>query len=191
MDSSDLAGDVAQTVFTDLARKASLLASQLAEGSSLLGWLYRSTRFASLNQLRRDRRRLTHEREAMQHLLDSSDTMPDWERIRPVLDEAMASLNDDDRDAVLLRFFKQQDLREVGKVLGISDAAAQKRVSRAVERLREFFTKSGNHHRRGWTRRRASPLTPCKQPLPGSPPQSQPPPCLLDQRSRRLPPPQP
>ncbi len=143
VDSTDLAGDVAQAVFTDLARKAGLLAGQLAEGSSLLGWLYRSTRFASLNQLRRDRRRLTNEREAMEHLLNNSEAAPDWERIRPVLDEAMASLNEDDRDALLLRFFKQQDLRAVGKVLGISDDAAQKRVSRAVERLREFFVKRG------------------------------------------------
>jgi RNA polymerase sigma factor (sigma-70 family) len=141
VDSPDLAGDVAQTVFTDLARKARPLAGQLAEGASLLGWLYRSTRFASLNQLRRDRRRLTHERQAMEQLLTNSETAPDWERIRPVLDEAMASLNDEDRDALLLRFFKQQHLRAVGSALGISDDAAQKRVSRAVERLREFFAK--------------------------------------------------
>ena len=48
-----------------------------------------------------------------------------------------------DRDAVLLRYFKNHDLRTVGATLGISDDAAQKRVSRAVERLREFFAKRG------------------------------------------------
>jgi DNA-directed RNA polymerase specialized sigma24 family protein len=54
--SPDLAGDVVQGVFTDLARKARLLMQTLTPDSSLLGWLYRSTRFAALNQLRDDRR---------------------------------------------------------------------------------------------------------------------------------------
>jgi hypothetical protein len=65
----------------------------------------------------------------------------DWERIRPVLDEALDSLGDEDREALLIRYFKNQDFRAVGLALGVSDDTAQKRVSRAVERLREFFTK--------------------------------------------------
>jgi hypothetical protein len=55
----------------------------------------------------------------------------------------MAELDDTDRDALLLRYFKNHDLRTVGAALGISDDAAQKRVSRAVERLRELFGKRG------------------------------------------------
>ena len=140
VESSELAGDVAQTVFTNLARKARAVASQVAENSSLVGWLYRSTRFAALNQSRAARRRLSHERQAMEHMLANSETAFDWERIRPLLDEAMASLAEADRDAVLLRYFKGQEFRVVGGALGISEDAAQKRVSRAIERLRAFFT---------------------------------------------------
>jgi len=55
----------------------------------------------------------------------------------------MQSLDDTDRSAVLLRYFENQSLRQVGGKLGVSDDAAQKRVSRAVERLREFFAKRG------------------------------------------------
>ena len=44
---------------------------------------------------------------------------------------------------VLLRYFENKSLREVGETLGTSDDAAQKRVSRAIERLREFFAKHG------------------------------------------------
>jgi DNA-directed RNA polymerase specialized sigma24 family protein len=51
--SPDLACDVAQEVFSALASKASPLADNLAGGGSLVGWLYRSTRFAALNHLRR------------------------------------------------------------------------------------------------------------------------------------------
>src|SRR5437868_4680408 len=56
--SPDLARDVAQSVFTDLARKAGPLAQKMEANSSLLGWLYRSTRFAALNLMRDDRRRV-------------------------------------------------------------------------------------------------------------------------------------
>jgi hypothetical protein len=44
---------------------------------------------------------------------------------------------------VLLRFFKNLDFRAVGGALGVSDDAAQKRVSRALERLRGFFAQRG------------------------------------------------
>jgi hypothetical protein len=48
-----------------------------------------------------------------------------------------------DRDALVLRFFQDQDLRRVGSALGIGEDAAQKRVSRALERLRELLAKRG------------------------------------------------
>src|SRR5438876_170024 len=143
VNSPDLACDIAQSVFTDLSSKARPLAEKLADGASLVGWLYRSTRFAALNQLRNDHRRLAHERQAMEQLLSNSETAPDWDRIRPVLDEAMDNLSDEDRDALLLRYFKNHGFRDVGLALGLSDDAAQKRVSRAVERLRKFFAKRG------------------------------------------------
>jgi RNA polymerase sigma factor (sigma-70 family) len=143
VESSDLARDAAQSVFTDLARKARPLADKMAEGSSLVGWLYRSTRFAALNQLRDDRRRRARERLAMEQLITNSDAAPDWERVRPVLDEAMADLSDEDREALLLRFFKNHDFRAVGHALGVSDDAAQKRVSRALEKLRSHLASRG------------------------------------------------
>jgi len=143
VESSATACDLAQSVFTDLARKAPQIAAGNAASASLAGWLHRSTRFAALNHLRDTRRRLTHERQAMEQLLTDSAPAVDWEQVRPVLDEALDRLPDDDREALLLRYFQNQDLRSVGQTLGVSDDAAQKRVSRAVERLREFFAKRG------------------------------------------------
>ena len=141
--SPDLAHDIAQSVFTDLARKAQPLAGTLTGDASLLGWLFRSTRFLALNQLRDDRRRQARERQAMQHFDPASETAPEWERVQPVLDEAMAELSDEDRDALLLRFFKNRDFRAIGATFGVSDDAAQKRVSRALERLRTQLTSRG------------------------------------------------
>ena len=143
VESSAVASDLAQSVFTDLARKAQPLAEKITGDSSLAGWLHRSTRYAALNHLRDSRRRRENERQAMEQLLTNSDSAADWEQIRPALDEALDSLAEEDREALLLRYFKNHDLRTVGATLGISDDAAQKRVSRAVERLREFFAKRG------------------------------------------------
>ncbi len=141
--SPDLARDVTQSVFTDLARKACTVSANLSPDATLVGWLYRGTRFAARDLYRNETRRTQRERQAMEQLHPAPETPPDWEQLRPVLDDAMSVLDDTDRDAVLLRYFKNHDLRTVGATLGISDDAAQKRVSRAVERLREFFAKRG------------------------------------------------
>jgi len=114
---------------------------QLPPGQSLAGWLHRATRYAALNHLRDTRRRLSNERQAMEQLLVNSESPADWEQIRPTLDEALDTLGNEDREALLLRYFKNQDFRTVGLALGVSDDAAQKRVTRAVERLREYFAK--------------------------------------------------
>jgi hypothetical protein len=67
----------------------------------------------------------------------------EWSGIEPLLDEAMESLDQSDRTAILLRFFEDKSLREVGQTLGTSEDAAQKRVSRALELLRAYFSKNG------------------------------------------------
>src|SRR5216117_2272325 len=135
----DLARDVAQSVFADLARKAKVLSGDVV----LAGWLYRSTRFAALTFLRDERRRQNRERQAMQLLDLPGESSPDWDRIRPSLDEAMANLGKTDHDALVLRFFKNEGLRAVGTALGTSEDAAQKRVARALEKLRAFLLRRG------------------------------------------------
>src|ERR1041384_6836952 len=141
--SPELAQDIAQTVFTDLLRKAPSLGQTLSENASLVGWLYRSTRFAAHKRLRDDWRRQARERQAMDNFDTTSETATEWDRVGPVLDEAMADLSDEDREALLLRFFKDHDFRAIGLSLGVSDDAAQKRVTRALERLRAEFNRRG------------------------------------------------
>jgi hypothetical protein len=71
------------------------------------------------------------------------NTRPEWEQVAPYLDESLNQLNPADRDALVLRFLKQQDLRAVGTALGISDDAAQKRVDRALEKLHGLLKHRG------------------------------------------------
>ena len=134
------AKDVTQGVFVSLAQNA----RQLTDRPALAGWLHCTARNLAAKAVRADVRRRAREQEAavMNELL-SANPDSSWEHIAPYLDDALGELSDLDRDAVLLRYFKNHDLRTVGATLGISDDAAQKRVSRAVERLREFFAKRG------------------------------------------------
>jgi hypothetical protein len=66
-----------------------------------------------------------------------------WEQVEPHLDQALDALGRMDRDAVVLRFLQRRDLRSVGQALGCSEDAAQKRVTRAVEKLRHFLGRRG------------------------------------------------
>ena len=98
--SPDLARDVTQSVFIDLARKARTVSATLSPEASLVGWLYRGTRFAARDLYRNETRRTQRERQAMEQLLSAPETAPDWKQLRPVLDDAMTEHDDTDRDTM-------------------------------------------------------------------------------------------
>ena len=134
--SPQLAQEIAQSVFADLA----LAAGGLKPETILTAWLYAVARRTAIDVVRKESRRQLREQIAVE-MNTVNATADDWTQIAPLLDEAMAALDETDRTAVLLRYFENKSLREVGARLSISEDAAQKRVSRAVERLREFFSK--------------------------------------------------
>ncbi len=131
-----LAEEVTQAVFIILARKA----RAVSRHATLSGWLCRVAHFVSRDALRAERRR-QHREQAAARMENTSDT--DWMQIAPLLDEVVAQLNDKDRSAIVLRFYQQKSFGEVGNALGVDADAAQKRVSRALEKLRIFFAKRG------------------------------------------------
>jgi RNA polymerase sigma factor (sigma-70 family) len=135
-----LAEDVTQGVFVALAKQA----PELADRTTLAGWLHRTAQNIAAQTVRTIERRRAREQESFamsEHISTSPDVS--WEQIEPHLDAALGELNDADRDAVVMRYFHKKSAAEIASILGISDDAAQKRVSRAVERLREFFAKRG------------------------------------------------
>lgn len=132
------ARDITQQVFLLLAWEARRLPTAVI----LSGWLYRTTRHLCLETLRRDRRRREREHTAAEQLMNDATANP-WEQVAPALEPAMDELGETDRQAILLRYFENRSLREVGVALGLGEDAAQKRVSRALDRLRDIFSRRG------------------------------------------------
>ena len=135
------AQDIAQTVFTNLARKASSLARQPV----LAGWLYRSAQFAASDAMRAERRRQVREQEAhiMNEISSEDRSAGDWDKLRPDLDQVLSELDESDRDALVLRFFDDRPLVDVGAKLNLTENAARMRVQRALEKVRALLARRG------------------------------------------------
>jgi RNA polymerase sigma factor (sigma-70 family) len=136
-----LAQDLAQSVFVELARKA----NSLEQHPALAGWLYTCVRFTAANvrraEDRRQRRQEEYQSMADMHASESPDST--WRQIRPVLDDALHELAETDRAALVLRFFEDLSLREIGMQLGLNENAARMRVDRALEKLQELLSRRG------------------------------------------------
>jgi RNA polymerase sigma factor (sigma-70 family) len=135
-----LAEDISEKVFIELARRA----GQLDGHPALVGWLYRCTRNAAIDVMRAEQSR----QRSAQAFATMPDTAPtdspvDWERLRPVLDEAMDQLKERDREVMLLRFFQGLTFNEIGARLELSENAARMRTERALDKLRGYLGRRG------------------------------------------------
>src|SRR3954463_826934 len=135
------AHDIAQTVFTNLARKASSLARQPV----VAGWLYRSAQFAASDAMRTEWRRQVREEEAhtMNEILSEDRSAGDWDKLRPDLDQVLSELDESDRDALVLRFFDDRPFADVGAKLNLTENAARMRVERALAKVRALLARRG------------------------------------------------
>jgi RNA polymerase sigma factor (sigma-70 family) len=134
-----LAEEITQAVFVTLAQKSRSLDRRVV----LSGWLYQTAQWTALTYLRGEIRRARREEEAHMQTVANEPEAEVWRQIAPVLDDALAALNETDRHAIVLRFFDGKSMREVGAALGANESAAKMRVGRALEKLRNFFSKRG------------------------------------------------
>ena len=138
-----VAEDAAQAVFLLLARKAPTFGA----GTSLAGWLYRTARLVSRNAVQQETRTRLREQRLGQHMvvegINGGAENELWDQLEPVLHNALDALGRQEREAILLRFFDDRSLKEIGAALGLSEDAARMRVSRSLEKLRRYLAKNG------------------------------------------------
>lgn len=141
LDDSGGAEEVAQNVFTALARKA----WQFAPDDSLPAWLYKTALLESKHWLRGELRRRRREQAAAElgTTMNIAEDQAAFRALLPLLDDALLSLREKDRTALLLRYYEKQSLREVGAAFGVSEDTAHKRVQSALEKVTEFFKRRG------------------------------------------------
>jgi RNA polymerase sigma factor (sigma-70 family) len=133
----DLAEDVAQAVFILLAQKA----PKMKDGTVLPAWLLRTTCFVANHALRSERRRKEHElRAAKEREANRPPPAGEWGWL---VDECVGMLRRKDQRAVLLRFYEEKTLAEVGMEMGVSEEAARKRINRAMEKLKRLMEAKG------------------------------------------------
>lgn len=135
------ASEVAQEVFTALARHA----GRLARETVLEAWLHTATRNAALKLMISEQRRRVRETRAfaLETLAAAGEGQLDWERLRPLLDAAIDELPAADRAVVVLRFLERRAFAEIGRALRVSEDAARMRTERALEKLRAALRRRG------------------------------------------------
>jgi RNA polymerase sigma factor (sigma-70 family) len=134
-----LAQDVTQMVFLQLVRKARRIPRNVPLG----GWLHGATCNVAATVRRTERRRQKREEEALQMNALQNDSAGRLEQVAPILDDAISQLPNEDRVAILLRFFERRDFRSIGSALGSTEDAARMRVNRALQKLELILKRRG------------------------------------------------
>lgn len=134
-----LAEEVTQMVFIRLAKAP----PDLKHDGELASWLHRTAVHVAIDVWRSETRRRAREQQSVAMHSPTNEEARIWKEITPHLDEALNQLSEEDRQAVLLRFFDRKPMRDIGSTLGVSEDAAKMRVSRALNRLRAQLVPHG------------------------------------------------
>ena len=134
------AEEVTQAVFVILARKA----AGLRPDTLLEGWLYETTRLTSFSFRRGERRRQFREQEAyMQSTLDESHDVSIWNQLSPCWMKPCHGWVKRIVTPWCCGFSRKKICEEVAAAMNVTEAAAQRRVHRALEKLHCYLTKRG------------------------------------------------
>jgi RNA polymerase sigma factor (sigma-70 family) len=137
---SHLAEDVTQAVFVLLHRKAPRFTADRA----MVSWLHKATRYATQTAAKSERRRQRRETEAAMRTPQTTESpQSEWTQLAPELDEMIGRLSRADREAILLRYYRDLSYAEIAVEIGTTEEAARKRVDRAIEKLRQRATEKG------------------------------------------------
>jgi RNA polymerase sigma factor (sigma-70 family) len=134
------AEDACQETFLKLARHAGGIRSNLG------AWLHTCARQTSIDLLRRGAARGRAEAAGgMSNASAGTGTVEEkvWHEVRPVLDAALAELDEADRELIVTRFLMGRPQTEMAAAAGITPGSMHRRIDKALDRLREKLKHSG------------------------------------------------
>lgn len=134
------AADLTQQVF--LRALDALPRYRVRGGVTVAAWLFRIARNAATDWQRREGRTVPWEAVPEEQRPAAPETA-DGEALRQdeiaQVHRLLATLDDTTREALVLRFSARLTLAEIGAVLGISEEATRKRITRALHALKERY----------------------------------------------------
>lgn len=136
--SADMAEDITQATFIVLARKAHTLSKK----PSIASWLYRVARYASIDALRRQSARVRSEKIAARPEVTMPPIAED-QAVEQHVNAALDRLPDRDREAILLRYFNDQTLEQIGHVQNVAASTVGRRIDRALAHMRHLLKQKG------------------------------------------------
>ena len=110
-------------------------------------WLYRLTTNAAIDVMRREKRHQTVGDGEMIDLADDADSPQETvERTeqQEAVQEALATLSEEYREVLLLRYMEELDYAEIAEVLQLPSGTVKSRINRAKAALKTALLKSGN-----------------------------------------------
>jgi RNA polymerase sigma factor (sigma-70 family) len=134
------AQEVTQNVFIMLARKSLWLDREV----NVAAWLHRAALLEARRWWRGELRRRRREQSAAElgTLMKNEDSL--LQALQSELDEGLLSLRETDRAALIMRYIEGRSHREIGALVGAREDAVRMRVSKALERLTQFFRRRGH-----------------------------------------------
>ena len=110
-------------------------------------WLYRLTTNAAIDVMRREKRHQTVGDGEMMELADDADSPQETvERTeqQETVQKALATLSEEYREVLLLRYMEELDYAEIAEVLQLPSGTVKSRINRAKAALKAALLKSGN-----------------------------------------------
>jgi RNA polymerase sigma-70 factor, ECF subfamily len=143
-----LAEDLAQETFVKAFRNLAAFDAT----RRLSAWVLRIAHNVGIDAMRRRRIRTvsidaTANRESS-HVAEPGVSTPDpieRDALKRALENAMATLRPDQREAIVLRYEEGLSFEEIGQVLGIPEATARSHVHRARKALARLLSAAGWH----------------------------------------------
>ena len=110
-------------------------------------WLYRLTTNAAIDVMRREKRHQTVGDGEMVDLADDADSPQETvERTeqQEAVQKALATLSEEYREVLLLRYMEELDYAEIAEVLQLPSGTVKSRINRAKAALKTALLKGGN-----------------------------------------------